>query len=555
MKISIKNFIRKYGLLITAIMVFILTFMINKSVRLYGDDFHYKQFSSVDFSYYLKRNAEHYFLANGRVIVHLLVTFFLSLPPVFWALFNSLMLSGIVFFGAKTASVNNSENGNFEFSSGIIFAVTILFLSPSLTRQSVYWLAGSFNYVYPLFMLLVYWFLLTRPVYTKALKWTIPAAAFLSAASVEQVSLMAFGLTLLFIINKAFFKKQKIEGFLFVSLALALIGLATIIFSPAVAYRASLEDAPAAGLINLLKYNIKNQGITFLLSPIMVPFHLIAMVGSLAKIYYYKKSEVKTCGFAAHAVLILGLSALVCWLWQITLGKAEINYQIVDMKHLLIYSAIAAGYLVSLFYSAILEYRATKYNNALPLIAFILCIGSQVMMIVSPVYGPRNLLCAIVMLALYSSSLLPSIKDMRIIAVLSCLACFVFNLPLLSFIPIAALFIYSFSSSKKLKHHNLTVLSSDFVIISGYIVLILVSGITYMKTYNGYMANKKIYDRNLKNAEIFKQSNGESLTQFMLLDDTYGWVMPYHNPYYDPYYKSYIGIDTKKGIVWEKANR
>ena len=95
--------LKQYGLLIVTAVFFIAVFLISRTVPLYGDDFAYKQFTTGDFNYYISRHIQHYFLANGRVIVHILATLFLALPRYCWALFNGLMLSCIVFFGAETA--------------------------------------------------------------------------------------------------------------------------------------------------------------------------------------------------------------------------------------------------------------------------------------------------------------------------------------------------------------------------------------------------------------------------------------------------------------------
>ena len=56
-------------LAVFAAAVFLLTFLVNRNVTMYGDDYLYRRFVMGTFADFLANHAEHYFLANGRVIV------------------------------------------------------------------------------------------------------------------------------------------------------------------------------------------------------------------------------------------------------------------------------------------------------------------------------------------------------------------------------------------------------------------------------------------------------------------------------------------------------
>ena len=130
----------------------------------------------------------------------------------------------------------------------------------SVIRQSVYWTTGSFNYVYPLFMLFWYWYTLQK--YSednfngKKLIFT-SILAFFSSATVEQGGMMAFGLTLLFFLYKFIHHKKKLEHVnlkrLLVILLFSFIGIASVICSPAQLIRFNLESNETFNSVDSIK--------------------------------------------------------------------------------------------------------------------------------------------------------------------------------------------------------------------------------------------------------------------------------------------------------------
>lgn len=70
--------------------LFILTFIVNLQIGLFGDDYYYSTFVGNNF---WELHKAHYLEVNGRVIVHLLVSIFLAFPKLIWQLLNSFMLT------------------------------------------------------------------------------------------------------------------------------------------------------------------------------------------------------------------------------------------------------------------------------------------------------------------------------------------------------------------------------------------------------------------------------------------------------------------------------
>ncbi|WP_113672676.1 DUF6056 family protein [Vallitalea guaymasensis] len=541
-----KSFWNKHGLIFITLLTFIVTAIVNFNVRLYGDDFFYACFTRIDFDYFITRHLDHYMRANGRAIVHLFVTVFLGINQYFWAICNSLMLAGIVFFGAKICmGMEVKEKKSLIGYSAVIMAVTIFFLDPNLTRQSVYWLTGSFNYVYPIFMLLVYWYLLSRSTYSNKMRWYVPIIGFLAAATVEQASVMTFGLTLLMLLEKRIIRKNKINKMEILTLIIVALGMLSVICSPAVFLRASIEDSPVEGFLPLIKHNLIKQGDYFMFSKIMLPYHMLAIVASFGVIGKYGKSISDKYRWTKNLAVILGVSACIGLLLQTLTGKVLNYYGMLGRFG--IEAFIGLGYLYTLIYAGILIYK-NKFitNNALPIIAVILGFGAQFMMIISPVFGPRNLVYPIFMLALYSACIIPRLNKFGISAICGCLSCIVFNLPWLLPIPITAYMLVTANKGKynKVKYKKLG-------IATGYLTVALVSLTILIPTIKGYADNAVVYDKNIQEAKKFIEENKEGpIYQKKLPKETYGWVMPYHNSYYSSYYDLYLGFDKDYEVNW-----
>ena len=173
----------------------------------------------------------------------MLVTIFLGLPLPFWAILNSVFLTGICYFVAKITSSDKKEN------IPLIMVILFFFLSVldiSITRQSVYWLTGSFNYVYPLFLFFAYWFCLKNISKKRFFILSIILGIF-SAATVEQSAMMTFGLTVLITLShfdgfkniKNFIQKNKK---LFILCFITFFSLCTVILAPSQFRRIKIEN-------------------------------------------------------------------------------------------------------------------------------------------------------------------------------------------------------------------------------------------------------------------------------------------------------------------------
>lgn len=517
--------------------------LININVRLYGDDFVYSSFTSGDMNYFITAHIHHYFQTNGRAVVHVLAALFLGLDIRIWQILNSCMIGGLLYFGTKTVSGQTKDDisANDAYISAFIFAISIAFFHIDMTRQSVYWLTGSFNYTYPVLALLVYWYSLTRYKEWKKAAWVLPLTAFISAATVEQVSLMTFGLTLLIAMEQKIAGRGKLDRPLVLSLASATTGMLTVVLAPSVFVRASAEHAPVTGFMALLQYNLGHQGSTLLFSEVMMPYHVMAILPALGIVWVFRDKSLTGWRTLDQGMMFYGLSAALCWFWRIMSPHDNTGLFIMF---------VGCGLIVLLSYAAVLVYKNNVIeNNFLPVLAVVLCFGSQAMMLISPVYGYRNLFPSVIMLVLYSAALMPRLKETAIPVMMSLMICFIFHKPWLVLLSVVAL-VLMLTGQKDIRRKNTGI---NTAIAIAYISITLVAARVMQKTIDGYAANAQVYNANLQLAQERMHIKTEgALLQSKLPKAQYAWAMPYTNPYYIPFYNRYIGVDKKTEINWKE---
>ena len=317
-------------------------------------------------------------------------------------------------------------------------------------RQSVYWVTGSFNYVYPLFMLLWYWYVLfkfSNDNFKGKKLLLISILAFFASATVEQCGMMAFGLTVLFflyrfIINKKTGNLNSGQSILapIIILICSLVGIVSVICSPAQFIRFGLEAKESFSIIDSIK-----NGTVFLKNVFL---------------NLYKP----------HLILLL----LTLVLSFITIKKSK-N---LNKKQIFILGS-----------------------------SFILGTGSQIMMLVSPVYGERNTIFFAIMIVLFTATLITNISK---------------------------------TNNKFLKY-----IENGF-----FIFLVIIAVLNIFNIYKGYKITNKIQNKNIEIIKDYKNLNSDKkieLTKFK--DDRFGWSMPYISSYHEYWFKTYYEISDAE-IIW-----
>lgn len=469
------------------LLTFLSFFAININVNYFGDDFSYLKWTKLSAVEYLERVGKHYIYTNGRTIVHVLDSLFLKLNPIFWAIFNSLMLVGICYFAAKIIVRKNENKMPLAFSV-MFFFVSILDIL--VTRQSVYWITGSFNYVYPICMFFIYWYYLIKIDESK--KNFICAIIFgiLGSASVEQMGMMTFGITVLTMLSKVksikeitkkdgikelFQKNKRIAWMLIITFA----GLASVLLAPGQFVRINQESKYSRLYILFASTRWLMESFTTgdraLIYAIVINA-IVALYGIHDDKYKSKKVflSITLNLIATISINLSGIFNLVVW-------------KLIFMLVILLTYVYEIIYLNSKFENKLFS----MFINAI-----ILMVGSQFMMVVSNVIGERNLLPGYVMYAFVISYALANLV-----------------LP------------------KYLNEKTLV------------ICLVAVGMLFNVRTACGYYVSKTIWDENMQKIEQHKNDKVITLRKFK--DNNYSWSALYESEDHEKYFKSFYNIDAE----------
>ena len=361
----------------------------------------------------------------------------------------------------------------------------------NMSRQSIYWLTGSFNYIYPLFLFFAYFYCITK-IENKKYYIASIIVGLLSAATMEQSSMMTFGLTLLVLLSK--FKEFKnIKNTLhenkklLLLLAVTLIGTCSVLLSPSQFIRISHETKDFS-LLSGIANNLKFMLTFYTRSTTILIYSILFNIMTIAYVYQNgstKEKQVITFTSICNILLII------------------FNFGIILVPSGLL-KLIVATFILITFFINIIYLNIKMYKTIItPItITLVLLIGSQFMMIVSPIIGYRNLIFGTIMFA-------------YIICIIA------FNIKIKSKIPIIAL---------------------------------ILLGITFnLFTANGYYQNKKIDCENFKtldstSKEILADHDSEiTLKEFK--NDNYAWCVLYKSESHLGYFKEFYKINCK--INWE----
>ena len=447
---------------------------------------------NITYQHILKNYYGHYQTDNGRLIVHMLDTIFLRILPIFWQILNSLMLTGICYFSSKIICKNNEKNVPL-ISTTMFFLISLLDIS--ITRQSIYWITGSFNYIYPLLMFFIYWYTLTKLDTSKKSFIFSIIFGILASASVEQAGMMTFGLTLLLLLSK-FTTVKDFKNFiknnrkLLILLTITLIGTASVILAPSQFIR--LNESNESNLITTIIQNTKFLVTNFTCIKNIFPFMLLY---NLSAIVFILKQENKS----QNNILTNKKILLACILNILLISYSIFRIHTITsniIKLILIFGIIFLSAIILIY----LNIKIYKSLISILTISVILMLGSEVMMLISPIFGNRNLIFGLIMFAFIIGLIISNIEIKNKIS---------------------------------------------FVIA---ISLIIIAMTFNFRTALGYHETKLINDKNLEIINNYDKSNSY-ITLYKFKNDNYAWSMPYISTFHESCYKKFYKLDLD--IIWQ----
>jgi hypothetical protein len=520
--------------------------MISSHVRLYGDDLTYYQFGRNGFDYFMLHHGNHYLEANGRALVHFILTLLLILPPIIWRVLTALCLTHMTWMALEilTHRVNRSRDRIWTYLFVLLIVASV---DPLMASQSVFWTTGSLNYLFPMW---AFFGFVHGQLSGKSMGWQI-VFCFLSAFSVEQGSMMLFGFLVLNLMTQGLGPKESRKIRLLIDLKknylffiISVIGLCSIMLAPSMLLRVSIEENASMVFSELIHMNVITLGTTFFFTRIMLPISLFLWLSLFAFI----GDQVRK----GHHFSKKDMGAFILWVCSV-IYAGYYYYQYIHAAHLQDIQRFSSLPMVLLFITfiyiilrvGVLQVKSDSGSTGVEvMILLILALGSLTMMLISPVFGFRNYLFAYFLMPLYGLYIIP--KNMQSASIL------VYSVIILIF---------------KSQFTGLLILLS--IVLLYYVV---VRHVPYMKKWGyglmlclalvactimllelnkGYRINAVVYDQNIQRI-VVARITGEPFVQKKLPIYAYRWVMPYENPTYLPNYKKYMGLSPYDTLTWEE---
>ncbi|MBS1402661.1 MAG: hypothetical protein HPZ79_06730 [Oscillospiraceae bacterium] len=477
-----------------------------------GDDFMYGSFAHDGI---LKNVWSYYHTGNGRLWINVLDSALLFFDRYLYIILNPLFIIFFIWLLTKnvqwiTGQHYDKSNERMCFLRGIVLFTC---LDVMCLRETVFWITGMMNYLFPaiifLLALLLFQYSRVRLIPRKYvfLYWIL---CFLAGSSVEQFALMFVGvITLMFAIDIV--QKRTISHQNRIAYALAIIGLACLILAPGNFVRIDAQHEIKPPLIdNLWTLVYQNS-----FSEVAFPFILmISLCSTMLELTVY------TTKCTYKRILQISMPILLLFVRSIP----ELEKAIVITIVLLLFS-------VQIIRTFILR----KYPGKRILLSLLFVgIGSQVMLLVSAIWGFRCMFSMYLIDILMISCTLPQLSERERIFIL-CSGLTAALHPIATIIYWAlTLLLWACKQRSHFKKISVSIIHLGTVL-SLSILLV------------GYANNTSTHHQNLRNTTA---ENTDTIYLSQLPDETYSWYFIPFGEFHEQYYRLYHQIPDNTTIEY-----
>ncbi len=360
------------------------------------DDLWFRKVSVCSPSVMIQYFRWHFHKENGRLLAHIFTVLFLRNKATFW-LWKIIMVFATTVYCILIAKVSSKSRNQYKSAVAITVFLFMTVITDIYTG-SVYWLTGSFNYFFPVLILLtVIWLSMNKPN-----SFLLPLLGFICGTTMEQTGLMVIGWFSLILIDYII-KKKKVSVFNVVCIVTSAIGYAFVIFSPATNTRANNQGFQGIKdiLVNIIKV-IRRNWIDNISVMFIMTLAVISICWWLYKFNHNKEYRVVT----VIAIVYLISFDILNYIFKIFLYISEAffsNKIVLSQTANLVIAAFWVAYLFVLTitgaYVIIRIYFEKK--QFLVCATTILAVGSQIMMGVSNFAPKRTAFSGISMLMIF----------------------------------------------------------------------------------------------------------------------------------------------------------
>ncbi len=382
---------------IILLLTFAAILCVTLSADLFGDDYFYMKPAVSSFPVVLQFLKWHILKCNGRTLVHIFVLIFLrnSVTVTVWRILSAAAMTALCWFISRLFFDDKKL-----FRLGVCAASFVLMtVRPNMYNQSVYWLTGSTNYLFPILLLVIIMFISLKKENSK---WLFPLA-FICGATVEQIGMMCIGWFVLLIINEKISRNKFNKHFLG-CIVFSIVGFLTIVFSPGTFTRMTNqgelnEQSFFTVLLAMARKNwLDNISIYIMIILLSVSFSIWS--------YRFRKKNRFTRTVAGIVMPIFAVLFVLNSLLRFYVTfygmflQREIDFgEKTNSIFLILWIIYFALFVFLSLYSAVLIY--TEKNDFVPIVALILAYGSQLMMVMTKTVLFRTCFPAIIFFAIY----------------------------------------------------------------------------------------------------------------------------------------------------------
>lgn len=359
-------------------------------VRMAADDFYYATFCSGGIRAFLSDTVYHYQNVTGRALVHFLLCPLLLLDMIPFRVWNVLLIGFVTFLAAKLAAGGRKNLWQLWALSLVLFP----FIGAATLGDGALWGAGSFNYLFPTTLVVLYFLLLRKYAPAERGGWLVPGAAFLCAATVEMTGILV-PVTVLYVYfsERRVLKKRK--AFMLVNLVAACAGYATLFGTGGVASR--LSENGYASITLLRRAALNYELFSRMICDGSGIFIIVSAALLCAGVYFIvrRKYIPAACGFALALLPVLTGTGVI---WT-SIGIATV------------------GGLCALSIFAFGAYVFTRGERVIPFFALTTFLSLGVCL-ASPIVGMRMILPTAVFLTAFAlRTLAISVYDKRALTI------------------------------------------------------------------------------------------------------------------------------------------
>lgn len=504
---------QKLFLYLDATLYMLFLYGTSACVFLNGDDFMYGSFSKTGIVHSV---ASYYVTGNGRFWINILDSLLLSFDRYLFIAVTPLIIMLFIVLLAKNIQWIAEEKADHQKEQKYIRYGMVLFacLDVLCLRETVFWITGMMNYLFPavvfLFALLLFQHLRSNHNVSIVKKSLYCVVCLLAGSSVEQYALMFVGMMTL-ILGADLLHKKTVSKVLLAGYLISLIGLGFLLLAPGNFVRVDTQNKSIPPFIeNLWTLVYQNT-----ISPVAFPYFLMLSLCGNTFICTNCKSKWIRAYSMLVPILMLAIRCLP-----------------------VIEKAVLMAVLLILFIVQML-YLFVKQNHPGKQAIFSLVfvgVGSQIMLLISAIWGFRCMFSMYMIYMLLILFYLPRLDtDMQVFVLCSGIVG--------SLSPIALAVLWCLSLLLKNKKNALRMGLHIFTRASA------VAAMTILLF--GYAGNVHTHIANIKQTR--QTSDYGELRLQELPNDIYSWYFIPMGEFHENFYRVYHSISDSVVINYETS--